>query len=74
MVDFTLLPFLFIYFWPHHAACGILVPQLKIEPRTWQQKCPALTTGLPGNHPPLPFLKNPFKIRLKMQLQKNHTK
>ena len=51
--------YLFI-FWPHHAACEILVPQLKIEPRTWQQKCSALTTGLPGNYPLLPFLIKTF--------------
>ena len=42
--------FLFFFFsWPHHTACGILVPQTGIEPRPRQWKHQVLTTGPPGN-------------------------
>ena len=39
----------YFIFWPHHTACGILVPQTGIEPRPWQWKQKALTMGPPGN-------------------------
>ena len=37
-----------VFFWPHHAACGILVPQPGIEPRPPQWKLGILTSGPPG--------------------------
>ena len=42
-----------IFFWPHHKACWILVPQPGIEPipptmEAQKQKHGVLTTGLPG--------------------------
>ena len=45
----------FFPFWPHHAACGISVLQLEIEPTSHphplQWKCRILTTGPPGKSP-----------------------
>ena len=39
-----------VYFWYHHPACRILIPQPGIEPLAPQQwKHVVLTTGLPGN-------------------------
>ena len=38
-----------LFFWPHHAACSILVPQPGIEPGPQQWKRRVLTTGPPGN-------------------------
>ena len=37
------------FFWPHHTACGILVPRPGIKPGPQQWKRQVLTTGLPGN-------------------------
>ena len=55
---FFLNPTLFIYllkiyyfFWPHHAAFGILVPRQGMEPGPQQWKHQVLTTGPPGNSP-----------------------
>ena len=45
---FALQWVLFVCFWPCHTACGILVPQLEIEPVPLHWKCRVLTTGLPG--------------------------
>ena len=39
----------FFFFWPHHAACGMLVPQPGIEGGPRQGERGVLTTGLPGN-------------------------
>lgn len=36
------------FFWPHHTACGILVPRTGIDPRSQQWKHWVLT-GQPGN-------------------------
>lgn len=44
-----LYPFLFVFFWPHQAACRILVPWLEIEPGPLQWKCRVLIIGLPGS-------------------------
>ena len=38
-----------VAFWPHHAACRILVSQPGTERRLWQWKHWVLTTRLPGN-------------------------
>ena len=49
---FFLIPkfsLIYLFFLPHHAACGILVPQLGIEPKPLQWKHGILTTGLPVN-------------------------
>ena len=42
---FFLMYPLFYLFWPHLAACGILVPRPGIEPRSLE--CPALANSLP---------------------------
>ena len=39
----------FFFFWPHPAACRILVPRPGTEPVPLQWKHGVLTTGLPGN-------------------------
>ena len=39
----------FLFFWPHHVACAILVPQPRIEPGPQQWKHRVLTIGPPGN-------------------------
>ena len=36
-------------FWPHHAACRILIPQPGIEPRPCQWQHQVLIAGPPGN-------------------------
>ena len=36
-----------VLLWPHHMACGILVPWPGVEPGPWQWHRWALTTGLP---------------------------
>ena len=47
---FQLLGFFgFFFFWPSHTACGILVYQLGIKPRTLQWKCQGLTSEQPRN-------------------------
>ena len=38
----------FFMFWPHQAACGILMPQPGIEPVPPASEGRILTTGLPG--------------------------
>ena len=50
----------FLFFWPRHKACGILVPWPAIErgPQQWKRR--VLTTGLPGNFPQYIFLKFAF--------------
>ena len=42
-----LLLFLFIYFWSHPAACGILVPSQGLTSCPLHRKCRVLTTELP---------------------------
>ena len=37
------------FFWPGSTACGILVLQPTIQPRSSTVKAPVLTTGPPGN-------------------------
>ena len=39
---------LFFFFWLHHAACGILVPQKRIKPVSPAIKARSLATALPG--------------------------
>ena len=39
----------FFFFWLHHVACRILVPQPRMEPGPWQWKHRVLTTGPPWN-------------------------
>ena len=41
--------FLFIYFWPCHEVCGILVPQPGIEPVPPVVEAQSVTTGPPRN-------------------------
>ena len=41
--------FLFPFFWPHHAAYGILFPVQELNTSPWQSKRRVLTTELPGN-------------------------
>ena len=41
--------FFLCFFWPSHRACGILVHQLGIKPRTLQWKCQGLTSEQPRN-------------------------
>ena len=43
--------FFYLFFWPRHVACRILVPWPGIEPRPRQWKRRVLTTGPPGNSP-----------------------
>ena len=38
----------FLFFWPCHAACGIIVPRPGIEPVSRQWMCWVLTTGFQG--------------------------
>lgn len=52
--------FLFIYFWPHSSACGILVLWLGTEPRSQQWNRQVVTAGLPGNSQDWKFLKLSF--------------
>ena len=47
--------FFSFFFWLHHTACGILVPQPGIEPVPLQWKHGILTTGPPGNSQPYTF-------------------
>lgn len=59
-IDFTLSFSSHFFFWPHQAACRILVPWLEIEPGPLQWKCRVLIIGLPGSFQiflyPLTFL------------------
>ena len=48
MTNGTLTLHIFFFFWLHHLACRILVPQPGIEPEPWQWKCWVLTPWLPG--------------------------
>lgn len=50
-----ILPF---YFWSCHVACGVLVPDQRVEPRTTTIKC--LTTGPLGSSPKLSILQGQF--------------
>ena len=45
-----------IFFWPHHAACGILVPCPGTESLLLAMEA-VLTTGLPGKSPGMVFEK-----------------
>ena len=40
---------IYVTFWPHCMAGGILVPQPGIKPWSMAVKVQVLTTGLPGN-------------------------
>ena len=46
-----ILFFLFLFLWPSHAACRILVPRLGMEPRPLAMRAANPTTGRPGNSP-----------------------
>lgn len=54
-----LLPYLFIYFWPHHAAFGILTSPSVIESMAPCSRSRALTTEHTGS-----FLQYTFKKKL----------
>ena len=42
---------IWIYFWPCHRACGILVARPEMEPATPALGAGVLTTGQPGKSP-----------------------
>ena len=46
--DVLLTIICFLFFWPFHVACGILVSQPEIEPEPLDCKHEILTTGPPG--------------------------
>ena len=45
---FIFLNFVLFNFWPHHIACGILVPRQIMEPEPCALEVRVLTTELPG--------------------------
>ena len=47
----TKVLFMFLFFWPCHTACRILVPRPGIEPGPRQLKHRVLSTGPPGKSP-----------------------
>ena len=52
LFDGVILPYalwIFFFFLPQYAACGILIPQLGVEPRPTSVRDGVLTTGPPGH-------------------------
>ena len=53
MTDYLLLLSSTLFFWPCHAACGILVPPQEMEPRPSPVRVQSPNTGPPGTPYPL---------------------
>ena len=49
---FSVILFTYLkFFWPHHTACGIIVPRPGLEPIPLVVECGVLTTGPPRKSP-----------------------